>query len=264
MLGKLLKHEFKATYKNYLLMFALLFCMTILARLFLVVKIDTFIYQVFVKLFNVAYVIVMVCISFVSVIMVIARINKNLLKDEGYLSNTLPVKTWQHLVVKGITGTVWYLLTLVVMLASISLYFIGKDSFWEPVKGLFEVISDYCSKGGLHLAVVIFIGIDLLIQVVVYMNSFMAALSLGQLFSKHRIAGAVLFWIILYYAMGMLVILFQAVIRPVLKQTGVLQNMTETQIIFWVSIGAMVYYIVSGLVYFLIANYMMSKKLNLE
>ena len=264
MLGKLLKHEFKMTYKNFLLMFALLVCTSVLAKLFILVKIDTPWYSIIMKLINALYVIFVVAVSFVSVVMVIAQMNKTLLKDEGYLFHTLPVKTWQHIVVKGITGTVWYLATLVVMCGSIAIYFIGDEDFWEIVRSAFKSLEHYYSQSGWLVLVSIIFVINLIVQVVVNMNSFMAALSLGQIFAKHRIAGAVLFWVVMNYAVGMVTSLAQFVLMPVLKKMEDYSfSQAKTPILIFL-LGVLVFNIIVGGIYFFIANYMMSKKLNLE
>lgn len=264
MLGKLMKHEFKMTFKNFLLVYALLLGTSVLARLFLLVKIDAPWYDIITKLFNVLFVIFMVAGSFVSIVMVMARMNRSLLKDEGYLSHTLPVKTWQHLVVKGFTGTVWYLVTLVVMCGAIAIYFIGDKDFWEIVGSAWKQLKHYYSGNGWLVAVTVIFVLNLVIQLIVNMNSFMAALALGQIFAKHRIAGAVLFWIVMNYAVGMVTSVAQAVLAPWLRK---MEFDSFAQVKMPIVVGLlviMVFNIIVGSIYFFIANYMMSKKLNLE
>ncbi len=264
MLNQLIKYEFKATFKNFLLMFAILIFLAGLSKLLMLVKIDTPWYHIFTTLFYVVDVILLICVSFGSAIMVVMRIYKNMLKDEGYLTHTLPVKTWQHLFAKGLVGTVWIILTFFVLFISVSLFFFDNDDYWNGLRDIVSSWGEYYSKSGWFVVVSILLVIILITQVVLNINCVMAALSLGQMFSKHRIAGSVLFWIIINYATGTVTGLGQQVVGPLIEDMGSLSRAQFKAAVLLGLIGIWLFDIIVAAIYFFIANYRMSKKLNLE
>lgn len=65
-----------------------------------------------------------------SIIYVIALFRNNLLKDEGYFMHTLPVPAWQLYVSKLVTGTVWIVVSIVVVILA---YMLGSLDFHLPI-----------------------------------------------------------------------------------------------------------------------------------
>ena len=102
MLGKLLKHEIKATSREYLLLYGAFLIITIFNKIFLEVNTgrrNTMI-SIFQNIFMAAYVLMCMTIFIVTIILIIRRFYKNLLGDEGYLMFTLPVKTYELILSK--------------------------------------------------------------------------------------------------------------------------------------------------------------------
>ena len=116
MLGKLLKHEIKATSREYLLLYGAFLIITIFNKIFLEVNTgrrNTMI-SIFQNIFMAAYVLMCMTIFIVTIILIIRRFYKNLLGDEGYLMFTLPVKTYELILSKLVISLLWFVLSFVI------------------------------------------------------------------------------------------------------------------------------------------------------
>lgn len=270
MLGKLIKHEFKATVKIFGLLFGALLILTVLTRFCVYIPFDNTVFDILNGLLTVFYVIGVAGLTMFAVVVVVMRFNRSMLRDEGYLTHTLPVKTWQHLMAKGITYTVWIIASVVMMFVSLFLFFVGTDKFSRFLHPFNKFIHNV-DKGLLILLIVVMI-----FQVIANLYNFFAALSLGQIFTKHKIAGAVLFYFVLNYAMSflttgmmMLVPNFVGDVNKMDEKINAAKNLTEIMdavgnAMYLLLIFGLVANIILTIVYFAVSNYMLSKKLNLE
>lgn len=270
MLGKLIKYEFKATAKAFGLLFGALIVMTLLTRFCVWIPFDNMIFEILNTLMTILYFILVFGLVMFSIVIVIMRFNRSMLRDEGYLTHTLPATKWQLLVAKGITYIVWIVASLIMMLVSMYLFFVGTKDF-DVFKNLFNKFMDNVNMKLLLLLIVVAI-----VQIIANLYNFFAALSLGQMFAKHKIAGAVLFYFILNYAMsfltsGMLLLLPKSVVdvKAIEAKIETAKTFGDTiaamdNLIYLLLIIALVADIILTVVYFAISNYVLSKKLNLE
>lgn len=70
-----------------------------------------------------------------TLLIIIQRFYKNLLGPEGYLMNTLPLRTWKLLASKAIVAAIWVVLSILVTIGSIFIL------VWEP--GFFGELWNY-------------------------------------------------------------------------------------------------------------------------
>lgn len=129
MLGKLLKYEFKATGRVLLPLYGALLVMSVLIGAGLgdwMGKIPWGSwYGVVYGLMMLLYGCVFGAALVVTVLLLIQRFYKNLLRDEGYLMNTLPVAPWQNVAAKLICATVWSVVGIGA--ATLSVFLMGMD-----------------------------------------------------------------------------------------------------------------------------------------
>lgn len=122
MLGKLFKHEFIYTAKRFIPLYIIGFAAAGVMRLLSeVTEIDSmeltdnlavmFIYSSLLIAIGMATVVLTIYAMFSS----IPRFHKNMFSDEGYLTNTLPVSSYSHVLCKFLTGLVWYIITVLVV-----------------------------------------------------------------------------------------------------------------------------------------------------
>lgn len=120
MLRKLIKHEFRATSRTMLPMFAAVLALSLLMAL--VVRFwdsaDSKILNVFSVLIAMGYGIALGAAFVVVMVLMIQRFRNNLLQDEGYVMFTLPVNTHQLIWSKIIVSCVWFFATMVVVALS--------------------------------------------------------------------------------------------------------------------------------------------------
>ena len=86
MLGKLIKHEFKATGKSFVLLFGATLALTVFSKIAMYLPFDNLIWQIIVGVAAVACVFCIFAGFIVAFVIMIYRFYNNMLKDEGYPS----------------------------------------------------------------------------------------------------------------------------------------------------------------------------------
>lgn len=205
MLSKLLKHEFRATGRTMLPVYAAVVVLAVLAN-FSIRVIDRSVHTlltIFCGLIIAAFVIGIIAAGIMTVVMMIKRFYTNYLKDEGYLMHTLPVSVHELVWSKMIVSVVWFAATavmicLVILLTaliqtgtSLAQFFAGFPS-WAEIKAFME-------QAGIRSGDLWVIGLEMLLAVVVAglytCLHFYAAMSLGHMFSKDKILLSIVFFV---------------------------------------------------------------------
>lgn len=146
MLGKLFKHEFIYTAKRFLPLYIIGFAAAGVLRLFNVIwdvdideSIDNLSVMFFYSGLYIALNVAVMVLTIYAMYSSIPRFHKNMFSDEGYLTNTLPVSPYSHVLCKYATGLVWYIVTL---LAAALIQFIAYDEWrdWAfSVSSLYDI-----------------------------------------------------------------------------------------------------------------------------
>lgn len=278
MLGKLIKHEFKATNKSFLLLFGATLALTLFSKLGMYLPFDNFITRMIIGVAAVACVFCIFAGFIVAVIIMIYRFYNNMLKDEGYLTHTLPVKTWQHLISKLITDLVWLLASIAVSFLSLFIIYVGEHgaNMWEGFNIFIDVVNEYPRLVG-YIAgfCVLFILLFLLSMLEIF-----AAMALGQMFSKHRVFASVVFYFVLNYILVTIGVIFTNGLMLVfpkvkdnleqlttqMKAVGTFDQYMEaldSAVLQMFTVYAIIEILIIGVCFFL-TNYVLSKRLNLE
>ena len=120
MLGKLIKYEFKATYKFMLMLYGILLALSLMLSVGLRLNVQDVINS-FTNRFNIGGLIMMIiAVMFMILFAIISasvlcgmffysivRFKNNLLGNEGYLMHTLPAKESDHIFAKLIVSVIW-------------------------------------------------------------------------------------------------------------------------------------------------------------
>lgn len=201
MLGKLIKYDLKSTSRLLVLIHVFLVILSVLGRVFVTGRI-TFdmedVDQFLLTLAMVLYIILFAGASFATYIVIAVRFYKNLFSDEGYLTNTLPVRKSTLLFTKTLSGTIWALIDILLIgLCSYLLFAIPAITdaiapHWDEFLTLlgFEGRQDF-TLFMVYLAVSAVIGA---FSSVVMIE---ASVVLGQLFNGHKVLGAVVSYFVL-------------------------------------------------------------------
>lgn len=105
MLLKLIKYDFKEQFREHIGLYALVF-VSALTEIIL----DSFEFDLVSVFFWALHSLSVVAMFICSLVIIVIYFRRNLLKDEGYLMNTLPVEPWKLYVSKFLTAFVLFIL----------------------------------------------------------------------------------------------------------------------------------------------------------
>ena len=202
MLTKLLKHEFRTVWKVPAALDAMLIVLGIIAHIMIrtipYIK-DSIGFIILLVLFAGIYYIGIIAANIVTLVFLVMRYYRNLYTSEGYLTFTLPVSTESIINAKVISGFIWELLAVLSTLLSViialsSFIFMSDLPYDELSSAADEMLQAFGAGQGLIISV-LFMG---LISSLYNVLSLYFAVTLGQLWSRHKILGAVLCYIGIY------------------------------------------------------------------
>ncbi len=266
MLGALMKHELKSVGRVMLPIYGAFLAISILLGTSLYIwdgsgNIDSFAGDIVISIAGVIYALLAIAIFVLTIILIIQRFYKNLLGNEGYLCFTLPVSTNAHIANKLISAVIWTLCGVavgVISLIILGLFFVSPGEIFFGLERVLDEIELYFSSGQIALyAVEVFVCAVLacvLIAAKVY-----ASIATGQLWTNHRVLGAVAAYIIFGIAETVL-----------LNIAGIVGNNVNVDIAFDNSgISTMFIFVIAGqavliAAYWAVTYVMLDRKLNLQ
>lgn len=205
MLGKLLKHEFRATGRTMLPLYGAVVALAVLANVSIRMLSGNVgpLLSIFFGLIVAAFGICIVAAGVMTLVLMVKRFYTNYLKDEGYLMHTLPVSVHGLVWSKMIVSIVWFAATfavigLVLLLTaliqtdtSLAQFFAGFPSWADITRAIREI--------GIPAGDLWLIGLEVLLAVVVSglctCLHFYAAMSLGHMFAKDKILLSIVFFV---------------------------------------------------------------------
>lgn len=272
MLGKLIKYDMKSLNRFLLLIHAFLLLSAVLIRVFLTQHIivtndkDTTILM----LIFILYFMIIAGASWSTYLIIAVRFYKNLFSDEGYLTHTLPVTRGQHLLSKTIAGTIWGCIDMILIFVTV--YIVGATPF--VIDFYHEYKADILSELGFvgkykDFSLTGFVALMLLLACIGTVTTIVeiyASVALGQLFSGHRVLGAVAS----YFALTMIFSIISCAILALfgVMSTVIVAETTDTSFNFLeymlnvMGISTVLSLITVVLLYIL-TYYLMRKKVNL-
>lgn len=198
MLKKLLKQEYKATGRFFLPAYAIFAALLVIERLSMLAATNLAkagdlagqIAEIFVGLFTAVTVLGLIVMILSPFIYATVRFYRNMLGDEGYLMHTLPVTASQHLWAKLLTAGSWEVITILVMAAYGSLFFLTVDpaqtaAFFQGLGDLFA--QGFQALGAWMLLLILLTLAALLLQMGHNLLSLYSAMSIGQTAAKHKL-----------------------------------------------------------------------------
>lgn len=221
MLGKLIKYEWKSTYKmGLILLFALgmatlIGCLVfqapmwreIQSQYYYIETMGTTMMNIVSILSFILYILLLTGAVYAIFIYLVVRFYKSMYTDEGYLLHTLPVTKNQILVSKILVSVVWVFLIYIGMMLSLFIFLFvlvsvasGESVFtvmrelteiFGELKGLLSVLFEDLEITWAVMASIL----NLILGVPMAVIIMFGAVSLGQLFSKHRVLMGILSYV---------------------------------------------------------------------
>lgn len=274
MLTKLISHEWKDTFKVPALLLTITVLLSAASLVYFSVA-DQATADIDLNVRNfVLYIACILILSGLSMILTIyfaIRFYKNLYTDEGYLMHTLPVKPWMLIVSKLTIGTIWFYLIdlfLVGAITLITLIALPTMAYFSP-EDMLELRTMFQSYHTIFtVPSILFLAIPVMIISSVFsLLTIYASISLGQLFSSHKVLASILCYL------GLSTILSTAMMlltTPTTAGVFILQStsanpMADFASIYWlIMLISLFANLVLCIPAFLICNYVMKRCLNLD
>lgn len=271
MLGKLIKHEFRATGRILLPVYLVMLLTAALVRGFQVLTEQTA--GEFMRALAVLSVLLFSAAVFggsiLAFVLMIYRFYKNLMTDEGYLMFTLPVTTGQLIWSKMIVSAVWLLATAAMDVLSMFIS-VFDSAAWRDIFQLpgllWQQLREYAGNLGLIPAELVVL---VLLAALVCFLKFYAAIALGHSFTNRKMLLSVAFFaafsVVEQIAASAGLIAFASVGIPRSWLHGAVGTMdyyaASAQLALGGAILAVVLY---GAVYYAVTYLSLKKRLNLQ
>jgi hypothetical protein len=293
MLGKILKYEFKATARIFVLLYPALLLVALINALLLPVdaytvstsegavsSVDTIlqlVYSTITGLTSFAYVILMIGTLLMTLVISVVRFY-NLLGKEGYLWLTLPATTDSHILGKLICSLVWFVASVVVMTLSVGLLLM-RTGWIESVPDVWaEIVGS-----GLNIRLwVTLLTVSAIVSWLTTAIAFYAACAIGPRIMKSRLGGSAIAFIIIYCAeqavttvalvVGTLLVSAQAEMLGVEALNRAIESSQGTALASASTLdsvgmillgGSCILSLLFGVVLYVLTRHFMTKKLNL-
>lgn len=270
MLGKLIRHEFRATGRIMLPLFAVVLFVSLLAH-FSVRGLDeldsgmllTTLMILTVVLFGAGVTAVLV----VAFIQMVRRFRTNILGDEGYLTMTLPVSVHSLLWSKLIVSLVWFVCALLVIVLSSMIVALEVDvlhDLWRELGHVFRAMTqaDLVERWTALFRSLEVVGVAVLSVFTACLSCY-AALSVGYGFTSHKTVISVLAYIALISVMSWATDLLLNTFGPL--ELIIEHNTIVTPQAWHAAMGRIALVTaLQGTVYYLITVWNLKHRLNLE
>lgn len=266
MLSKLLRHEFRATGRIMLPVYALLLVScggcTLFGRLlgrYPESTVLSVVQTVFATLFGVT-----TFGMLLTLVLMVYRFYKNLMTDEGYLMFTLPVSRSQLIWSKLLVALVWSVLSTVLAalawMAEISV--VGRENVFSLIAQGLRSLRQHLSGNltGCAAALVVLC----LVSCLVSFLKFYAAISLGHSFSNHKVLLSVVFYIGFGIVTQTIGTIFASVGIQIDISPDFWSSLPVTQVfssLAWAAAGVSA---LLGAAYYVLTLLMLKKRLNLQ
>ena len=207
MLRKLLKHEFRATGRIMLPMYLILLVTAVGSNLagrgMLDSRFD--ILNILGVLIVIAFGTVITGACLLAFVLMIQRFYKNLLQDEGYLMFTLPASVHQHIWSKLIVSSVWFIVTVLAIIAA-SLVVAYQGGFLREfldflryfLEGLRKLKVSEAFNGTIYL---VEFAVLMFLSLVAFSLQFYAALAAGHSQANHKLLWSVVWFFGIQFAL---------------------------------------------------------------
>lgn len=275
MLGKLLKHEFKATARTMLPMFGVVVLLSVLANLGFaqIADSENGALDILFGLFIFAFFLGLFTMGVMAMVVMIQRFYKNVLGDEGYLTLTLPVNVHEIVWSKLIVSFVWFLATGLIAMAAVFIavftltytelgeMFQNMPSFGEMMRMFFEEtgVTPLQLTGAIaqFAAMIIFSSLTGCLH-------FYAAMALGHSFSNNKVLLSVVFFIAISFVFSFFSSLLGIFVEGLAMTVTVEAGSSVMTTLQELSLGSMIYTLIEGVILYLLTTYCLKHRLNLS
>lgn len=215
-----------------------------------------------------------------TMLIIAIRFYKTTYTDQGYLTHTLPVESKTLLAAKTIVSVFCHLLMItsifvtLLIIIGVGIYHIGNVSAYYDSHSLHRIIAeafsdlskDFRTEYGISLgAFIIFYLLFFIISSISGIMTVLGCISLGQLYAKHRIIGAVIaYFAVLSVQQFISYLAMMPTYSRMLRAEALSETMPILEVISPTMIITLIWAVAVSVIMHLINLHMMTKRLNLE
>ena len=271
MLSRLLKHEFSATWKVPVALDLLLIVLGVIGAISLgnipSAK-DSVGLAIMTFLLTAIYYVGIIAANIVTMVYLVMRYYKNLYTSQGYLTFTLPVRTDQIITSKAISGSFWMLCCFVCTILSVLIASIGIISRINiPAEDFQEIFSELVRTTGFFTpSFTLTMIFTIVVSAIAGVLSLYFCVTVGQLWAKHKILGAVLCYIAVYIFNQMVstITLFTSGFFGVAERTGSEIDATFAGVYNHMLLTLSIIVLIEAVIYYVSCLLITRKKVNLD
>lgn len=277
MLGKLIKQEWQSTWKIPTVLIGAVFAAATIFGLFCASPVwdlvDWWGADVILSATILLFYGAIMCCAVGTSIYLAVRYYRSMYSNEGYLTHTLPVNSNQLLLSKMINFSIWELLSIICVMFNIMLFVafialreVGYRSLFESFRDVFADIqailnSEYTTGWELFMVLTIIL---ILVGTVSKSLLYMGSVNIGQLWARHRVAGAILVYAGVTVAVQIVTQAAMIIFMTSADQLGMLQNDYVFSFLNQVMVVSLLLQVVIGAVMYVVSLLILKKKVNLE
>lgn len=259
MLGKLLKYDFRANLKIFLFIWPAIVVFALLERLLVEVAFSAgSIAQILVIMTLGIFALALTGACIFAFVVSVIRFYSGLLRDEGYLMFTLPVKSWQLVLSKLISAFVFIAVTCLLSVASGYFLLDAVPHFTDMLRFSVQTLA---AQSGMNTALLLLVAVNVAISPAVLILQVYFSCSVGHLGKRLRVLWSILTFYGVNVAVQMVnmaaVLIFSS---SLFDRLGV--NEMQTAVLAQTVAGAE--NLILGIVFFFVSERILRKHLNLE
>lgn len=260
MLIKLLKYDFKSLFKLLVPIYLISFLIAFISRIFSLLSFKISLLQYPAGLATSLCFMMIIGVPIATFIISVIRYYNNMVKDEGYLTHTLPVKKRDLVLSKLIISTIAMAASVVVSIATIFLAFNINDVLFKILGWFIDMVNNYDKW------IILIISILLIVSYISYMLLMYTSISLGQKHNGNKAIYSVIYGIVIYNATQVLsaLILFIPALFTREYFANFDKEIPEATFINGFLIFLIVINLIICFIYYIINVKSLDKKLNLD
>lgn len=211
---------------------------------------------------------VMIGLFVMTILFVIQRFWKGLLKEEGYLMFTLPVEPWQLITAKGLSATLITCISvadgifscMILAVASTDEVILELISVWSYIK------QDIARIGPMIWVLILLFIVMIIVGLIKSIYQVYASMALGQLFEGHRIVGSCVSYIGISIVISVITSIVMMIVSRILPDSWLYYTINSSGTIFGITYMILLILVAAlqVVVFHVITERILSTRLNLE
>lgn len=269
MLGKVFKHEMKSTSRLFLPLMIGFIAITLLCKFAFETSYSAFLgnnrlMETITVIFFVLYFIYIIALFVMTSVFIVMHFYKTMVSDQGYLTNTLPVKMGTLINAKLLSAVLWEIIAGLLFILSIFIFFTGHlnlldlRQIFHEFGTLYREVSNYLNMPVFILEVTIICIVGLISgPLMLY-----AAIAMGHLFKKHRVLWAIISYFVIYVVMQIISSIYFSICgysSPLISYSEYAAQTVQNFMLF-----TTIFSVACTAGFYAITDYVFTKKLNLE